>query len=1173
MVAKILNALETVTDLHGHDVVTGTSPSLGSTMKICYWNIHGWSSKIIGDKLCDEEFLDKILTYDVVALAELHYEKELSLPGFLNIKQKIRNKTHKGPKIAGGIAVFVKNKYKDLIELMPNKNADSIWVKIKKEKCGEVDDIFIGSFYVSPGSGKSATKKEFYTSLNEELDCFKQKGVVLLQGDLNARVGREPDFIEFDKFDCPLDEVPDDGGSEEAVGVPVGSGGLMDHPLRNSEDRTVNSRGRDLLDLCKVNDLLIANGRVAGDVFGGFTSHQYNGSAVNDYLLTPYDFIHRISKFSVGEYVPWLSDHCPIFCHVGLGSLTAAEARIDKKSDIEPSFIFDINARNKYTSGLKSVETKNRVMEILGDGGLSAADMGSRVNLLLIENAKRCKIKTRKGGRGGPRSAPWFDGECENSKNTVRGFGNDLRRDPRDPGVRQSLQLAKKNLKRLVASKKRGYKQAIVNKMSQSHKSRGGFWGLLGKLSDKKAKISSYVSHNYLTSHFKTLLNSREGVNTPPICGGGGPLDGEITLEELTESSKVSLPTGKAVGVDNLSNEMISCLIELYPELILKLFNSILSSGDIMPEWVISYIVPIHKGGSKSDPSNYRGISLLSCLGKFFLSILNKRLAGFCVEKGILSDNQLGFRKGNRCSDAHLIIHNLIDKYCHKYSSKIYSCFIDLSKAFDTVPRDILLRKLRNFGVTGNFFNIIRNIYTNDRAYIKLDGKITKSFTINQGVRQGCVLSPLLFNIFMADLARSLDTTDVGFMLENIRVNSLFWADDIALFANSPQELEKLLDIVATYCGNNKLTINSKKTKCLIFNKAGRLYRDKITMSGVLLDNVREYKYLGFIFTPSGEIRTGLRDLRDRAFKSFQTLKNKMGDSFNRDVETALGLYDSMIKPVLTYSSDFWGCMKLPKKNNPIEIMQMKVYKQILGVRRQTTNVGVLLELGRHTLDYECIKFGIKNWERIREGNANKLLIDSYNDALREDLPWVVGVGGHLLNSGLDNVPPSADGKPFIYKKIHEALRGQFRLDSLSAIKKPDQKLRTYALLKTGVGLEKYLKEIRNVSIRTQFSKFRLSDHNLTIETGRHKGISAELRFCPFCGGGVENEVHFLLECPIYDRLREADPVFRGDSVATGISSKEKFILLMSKLPQVATTIHNFFELRNFLLSCPKRTI
>ena len=649
-----------------------------------------------------------------------------------------------------------------------------------------------------------------------------------------------------------------------------------------------------------------------------------------------------------------------------------------------------------------------------------------------------------------------------------------------------------------------------------------------------------------------------------------GQLDNEITLDELNESAKTSLPLGKAVGVDNLSNEMIASLIDIYPELVLKLFNSILNSGEIMPDWVISYIVPIHKTGPRSDPSNYRGISLLSCLGKFFLSILNKRLTKFCIEKGVLSDTQLGFMKGNRCSDAHVLIHNLIDKYCHKYNKKMYSCFIDLSKAFDTVPRDILLRKLKEIGITGNFFNIIRNIYTNDKAFIKLDGQITQSFSINQGVRQGCVLSPILFNIFMADLAKSLNSTDTGFLMENIKINSLFWADDIVLFANSPLELEQLLDIVATYCGINKLTVNCKKTKCMIFNKTGRLYRDKISMNGVLLDNVREYKYLGFIFTPSGEIRSGLQDLRNRAFRSFHSLKNKLGDSFNRDIKTALGLYDSMIKPILTYSSDFWGCLKLPKKDNPIEIMQMKVYKQILGVKKQTTNLGVLLELGRETLDIECIKLGVKNWERVRGGNANKLLVDSYTNALREELPWVVNIKEHLTTNGLDNLPPKPNGKPFIYKNLQDILSRKFQADALSTINNPEHKLRTYSLIKTKVGLENYLEIIKNVSIRTQFTKFRISDHNLEIEKGRHRGLSADQRFCPFCKYKVENEIHFLLECPIYKELREADKVFHLDE--QNISEKEKFVSIVLKGEEIAPSLHKMFELRNFLLSLPKRT-
>ena len=111
-----------------------------------------------------------------------------------------------------------------------------------------------------------------------------------------------------------------------------------------------------------------------------------------------------------------------------------------------------------------------------------------------------------------------------------------------------------------------------------------------------------------------------------------GPLDYSVTPDELKKAS-VCLKPGKSVAADNLGNEMILCLLEVSPGLLLKLFNLILDSGCILPDWVISYIVPIHKDGPKSDPSNYRGISLLSCLGKLFLSIIHNRLAKFSRHK------------------------------------------------------------------------------------------------------------------------------------------------------------------------------------------------------------------------------------------------------------------------------------------------------------------------------------------------------------------------------------------------------------------------------------------------------------------------------------------------------------------------------------------------------------
>ena len=114
-------------------------------------------------------------------------------------------------------------------------------------------------------------------------------------------------------------------------------------------------------------------------------------------------------------------------------------------------------------------------------------------------------------------------------------------------------------------------------------------------------------------------------------------------------------------------------------------------SGEIVPEWLVGIIVPIHKNGAKHDPSNYRGITLRSCLGKLFMAILNNRLLTYTIQNDILSKSQLGFLAGNRTSDAHIILNNIIKKYCHNRNKKVYSAFIDFSKAFDSIRRDILL--------------------------------------------------------------------------------------------------------------------------------------------------------------------------------------------------------------------------------------------------------------------------------------------------------------------------------------------------------------------------------------------------------------------------------------------------------------------------------------------------
>ena len=305
------------------------------------------------------------------------------------------------------------------------------------------------------------------------------------------------------------------------------------------------------------------------------------------------------------------------------------------------------------------------------------------------------------------------------------------------------------------------------------------------------------------------------------------------------------------------------------------------------------------------DPCNYRGISLLSCLGKLFSAILNQRLSNYVLEKKILKAEQLGFLKGNRTSDAHIILHTLIQYYCHKKGQKIFACFIDFKKAFDTIPRDLLFTKLLNHGVCGKFFDILKTLYTNDICCVKVGNKITATFQANQGVKQGCILSPLLFNIFLADLVPCINKeyckpskTDIS-----EKVGCLLWADDIVILSESEEGLQNMLQNLTNYVNENRMAINASKTKCMIFNKPGRFVRRSYKLSNEVIYTTNYYKYLGFVITPSGEITTGLKDLKDRGMRAYYSLKSKMGRYFRLHPDIILIVFDTMIKPILLYNS------------------------------------------------------------------------------------------------------------------------------------------------------------------------------------------------------------------------------------------------------------------------------
>ena len=360
------------------------------------------------------------------------------------------------------------------------------------------------------------------------------------------------------------------------------------------------------------------------------------------------------------------------------------------------------------------------------------------------------------------------------------------------------------------------------------------------------------------------------------------------------------------------------------------------------------------------------------------------------------------------------------------------------------------------------------------------------------------------------------------------------------------------------------------KTRVMIFNKTGRHMRRNFYLGDEKVKTTREYKYLGFKFTPSSEITSGLSDLKDRAMKAFYKIKRKMGPSFQTFPLLTLKLFDTLIKPILLYGSDFWGILKLPK-NNPFEILHLQCCKQVLGVQKQTTNIGVLLELGQIPLHHYAVKNGLKNWVRLTtQQNGNEITLKSHEFARENNLKSIACVQDTLSRIGLM--------EDFITKnKKHTHINAWQRLNDIfhqlafTEIKKENSKLRTYGLLKTNIGFENYLHADINLRDRIALTKLRLSNHELMIEKGRHTKIDKNKRFCPFCPKIIETELHFLLHCNTFSHLRMVvfEKTMKENPNFIFLQDTEKFILLLTKqnlINHTANFLKKGFEYRSFLL-------
>jgi hypothetical protein len=555
-------------------------------------------------------------------------------------------------------------------------------------------------------------------------------------------------------------------------------------------------------------------------------------------------------------------------------------------------------------------------------------------------------------------------------------MGKILKQHPNDPLVTGKYYKLLKDYRRSIKIHKKTYKQDMINKLNDLHdKSPKEYWKLLNRLKqgDGTHDKARQIDPGTWLSHFKHLNKKHPSDYHPTPTNEDTTTIPQLLLNKDIETHEVQKAikapkNGKSCGLDGISNEMIKYGQHTLTQPLTKIFNDIIRTGIYPSQWAQGYISPIYKSGNPHDPSNYRGITITSCIAKVFNSVLNNRLEDYLTVNNIIHESQIAFKKKSRPSDHMFVLRTLIDKMVKNDRKKLYTCFVDFQKAFDSIPHGALLHKLRNCGVNGNFLKLIRDMYSKTSLCVKTQQQLTTTFPGEVGVRQGDVLSPNIFKIFINDLPNAVITQDSDPPhLKSKPAGCLMYADDLVLLSESKTGLQTSLQNLANYCNKWGLTVNTKKTKVMVFGPGKNPISDTFRLANNHIETVNEYKYLGIIFKSNGSFDCAQQDLYHRGLKAYFKMAKIISTEYC-STNTVLHLFDHTIKPILLYGSEIWGSIdpnlrRIRKNpNNKLdegykklwpEKLQLKMCKYVLGVNKKTSTLAVRGETGCYPLYLE----------------------------------------------------------------------------------------------------------------------------------------------------------------------------------------------------------------------------
>jgi hypothetical protein len=370
---------------------------------------------------------------------------------------------------------------------------------------------------------------------------------------------------------------------------------------------------------------------------------------------------------------------------------------------------------------------------------------------------------------------------------------------------------------------------------------------------------------------------------------------------ELVESIIKEMKSGKAAGLDGLSVEHLSNCHPILPGILASLFNLIIHLGHVPAQFGVSYTVPLVKinGCTKNlSVDDFRGISISPVISKIFEHCILRRFNNYFAS----SDNQFGFKKSVGCSHAIFTVRSVVDHYVSN-GSTVNLCALDVSKVFDKMNHHGLFIKLMNRCIPITLLSVLEDWFSSCSTFVKWIGSFSYSFRITCGIRQGGVLSPYLFAIYIDDLIIDIVKQSFGCTSHFVSVCIVVYADDILLLAPSVVALQRLVSLCEFNLQLLDLAINIKKSVCTRIGPRFNASCANIAISdGSTLQWVDSLRYLGVFIVRSRIFKCSLHHAKQSFFRAFNAIYGKIGSSASEEV--TLSLIKSKCIPCLLHGLD-----------------------------------------------------------------------------------------------------------------------------------------------------------------------------------------------------------------------------------------------------------------------------